>query len=167
MHKGRRSLHSREFPEISIQTHAFERLCHSLWRELQQNGVAVNLCRIARLPSSCFALRHAKSAITQITVEWYHRNIARLHLLSQITPRHPSYAPLHSACFCLRKKIYVWHSWRPAIRSFSEGWWRLQVAFEQFSYAQNSKTISSLMVSLISKKYSPQFSVKQKSLVGG
>ena len=82
----------------------FERLCHSLWREQQQNELAVNLYRIARLPSSCFALRHAKSAITQITVEWYHRNIARLHLLSQITPRHPSHAPLHSAFFCLRKK---------------------------------------------------------------
>ena len=36
-------------PEISIQTHAFERLCHSLLREQQRNGFAVNLCRIARL----------------------------------------------------------------------------------------------------------------------
>ena len=45
---------------------------------------------IARLPSSCFALRRAKSAIIQITVEWYHRNIARLHLLPQITPRQSS-----------------------------------------------------------------------------
>ena len=49
MHKGRRPLHCREFPEISIQTHAFERLCHSLLREPQQNEFAVNLCRIARL----------------------------------------------------------------------------------------------------------------------
>ena len=44
----------------------------------------VELCRIARLPSSCFTLRCAKSAIIQITVEWYHRNIARLHLLCRL-----------------------------------------------------------------------------------
>ena len=33
IHKGRRPLNHREFPEISIQTHAFERLCRSLLRE--------------------------------------------------------------------------------------------------------------------------------------
>ena len=49
MHKGRRPLHSREFPEISIQTHAFERLCRSLWREQYRNEFAIKLCRIARL----------------------------------------------------------------------------------------------------------------------
>ena len=49
VHKGRRPLHRREFSEISIQTHAFESLCGSLWREQQRNGFAVNLCRIARL----------------------------------------------------------------------------------------------------------------------
>ena len=27
--------------------------------------------------------------------------------------------------FLQAKKIYVWHSWRPAIRSFSEGWWAM------------------------------------------
>ena len=46
-HKGRRPLHCREFPEISIQTHAFERLCHSLLREQQQNEFAVNHCGTA------------------------------------------------------------------------------------------------------------------------
>ena len=49
MHKGRRPLHSREFPEISIQTHAFERLCHSLLREQLLDKFAIKLCRIARL----------------------------------------------------------------------------------------------------------------------
>ena len=49
VHKGRRPLHSREFPEISIQTHAFESLCGSLWRELLRNEFAVNLFCIARL----------------------------------------------------------------------------------------------------------------------
>ena len=44
MHKGRRPLHNREFPEISIQTHAFERLCRSLWREQQRNEFAVTHC---------------------------------------------------------------------------------------------------------------------------
>ena len=28
--------------------------------------------------------------------------------------------------FAKRKKIYAWHSLRPAIRSFSEGWWALR-----------------------------------------
>ena len=93
----------RIFSQIFIKVFAKvgrEILCF-LWHE---NEFSVNLCCVARLPSSCFALRHAKSAITQITVEWYHRNIARLHLLSQITPRHPSHAPLHSAYFCKQKK---------------------------------------------------------------
>ena len=49
VHKGYRPLKYREFPEISIQTHAFESLCGSLWRELLRNEFAVNLCRIARL----------------------------------------------------------------------------------------------------------------------
>ena len=40
----------------------------------------IMLCRIARLPSSCFALRHAKSAMAKTTVELHHRNIARLTL---------------------------------------------------------------------------------------
>ena len=47
VHKGRRPLHSREFPEISIQTHAFESLCGSLWRELLRNEFAVNHCGTA------------------------------------------------------------------------------------------------------------------------
>ena len=38
-----------QFLEISIQTHAFESLCGSLWREQQRDEFAVNLCRIARL----------------------------------------------------------------------------------------------------------------------
>jgi hypothetical protein len=38
-----------QFLEISIQTHAFESLCGSLWREPHRNEFAVNLCRIARL----------------------------------------------------------------------------------------------------------------------
>ena len=33
----------------AIQTHAFESLCGSLWREQQRDEFAVNLCRIARL----------------------------------------------------------------------------------------------------------------------
>ena len=49
MHKGRRPLKQREFPEISIQTHAFEGLCHSLLREQYRNEFAIKLCRIARL----------------------------------------------------------------------------------------------------------------------
>ena len=48
-YKGRRPLHNREFPEISIQTHSFESLCGSLWREQQRDEFAVKLCRIARL----------------------------------------------------------------------------------------------------------------------
>ena len=48
VHKGRRPLKQREFPEISIQTHAFERLCRSLWREQYRNEFAIKLCRIAR-----------------------------------------------------------------------------------------------------------------------
>ena len=42
-------MHSREFPEISIQTHAFESLCGSPWREQQRDEFAIKLCRIARL----------------------------------------------------------------------------------------------------------------------
>ena len=42
-------MHSREFPEISIQTHAFESLCRSLWGEQYRNEFAIKLCRIARL----------------------------------------------------------------------------------------------------------------------
>ena len=34
-----------------------------------KQALLVMLCRVARLPSSCFALRRAKSAIIQITVE--------------------------------------------------------------------------------------------------
>ena len=58
MHKGRRPLHNREFPEISIQTHAFERLCHSLLREQQQNEFAIKLCRIARLRVAAQLIPH-------------------------------------------------------------------------------------------------------------
>ena len=47
IHKGRRPLNHREFPEISIQTHAFERLCRSLLREQQRNEFAVNHCGTA------------------------------------------------------------------------------------------------------------------------
>ena len=47
MHKGRRPLHNREFPEISIQTHAFERGCNSLLVELYRRQLAVNHCGTA------------------------------------------------------------------------------------------------------------------------
>ena len=49
VHKGRRPLNHREFPEISIQTHAFERLWRSLLREQLLDKFAIKLCSIARL----------------------------------------------------------------------------------------------------------------------
>ena len=58
-HKGRRPLKHREFPEISIQTHAFERKVNSLLREQQQKKFAVNLCRIARLRVAAQLIPHS------------------------------------------------------------------------------------------------------------
>ena len=72
---------SREFPEISIQTHAFERLCRSLLREQQRDEFAVNLCRIARLRELMLLYAAASFAVASL-----------LFLLAQ-------------------KKIYEWQDW--------------------------------------------------------
>ena len=47
IHKGRRPLSGREFQENSIQTHAFESLCRSLWREQHRGKYAVTHCGTA------------------------------------------------------------------------------------------------------------------------
>ena len=78
----------------AIQTHAFESLCGSLWREQQRDEFAVNLCRIARLRVAAQLYAAASFA----------RSVALRYI------------------FARAKKIYERQGWL-AIRSFSEGWW--------------------------------------------
>ena len=83
-----------QFLEISIQTHAFERLCHSLLREQQRDEFAINLCSIARLRELMLLYAAASFA----------RSVSLRYI------------------FARAKKIYERQGWL-AIRSFSEGWW--------------------------------------------